>query len=420
MLGAAVLAATLRASAADDSPASPALPWWKGNLHTHTLWSDGDDYPEMIVDWYKRQGYQFLALSDHNILLQGDKWIDRTNNKGGGAALEKYLERFGTNWVQQRTVRGKRQVRLRTLQEFRPQFEEPGRFLLIPSEEITDKYKLKPVHMNATNLRDFIKPRGGSSVLEVMQNNVDAVFAQHRRTGQPMFPHLNHPNFGWAVTAEDLMRVKGERFFEVYNGHHLVHNEGDDTHADTDRMWDIILAMRLGELGLEPLYGLANDDAHNYHQFSPTKSNAGRGWVVVRASQLTVNDLIAAMEAGDFYASSGVRLKDIRRERGEYRIEIDAEEGVDYVTQFIGTRKGFDRTSAPVLGRKGEPLPVTQRYSREIGEVFAEVKGPKPSYKLEGGELYVRARIASSKPKANAVVKGEVERAWTQPVIPDR
>ena len=27
--------------------------WWKGNLHTHSLWSDGDDYPEMIADWYR-------------------------------------------------------------------------------------------------------------------------------------------------------------------------------------------------------------------------------------------------------------------------------------------------------------------------------------------------------------------------------
>ena len=31
--------------------------WWKGNLHTHTLWSDGDDYPEMVLDWYKSRGY---------------------------------------------------------------------------------------------------------------------------------------------------------------------------------------------------------------------------------------------------------------------------------------------------------------------------------------------------------------------------
>ena len=36
------------------------LRWWKGNLHDHTLWSDGDDYPEMVAAWYKDHGYHFL------------------------------------------------------------------------------------------------------------------------------------------------------------------------------------------------------------------------------------------------------------------------------------------------------------------------------------------------------------------------
>ena len=38
--------------------------WQKGNLHTHSLWSDGDDFPEMIIQWYKDNDYQFLALSE--------------------------------------------------------------------------------------------------------------------------------------------------------------------------------------------------------------------------------------------------------------------------------------------------------------------------------------------------------------------
>src|SRR5687768_2391459 len=65
LLSAALTLGSLRA--AHSRPG--ALQWWKGNLHTHSLWSDGDDYPEMIVDWYKQHGYQFLALSDHNVLL---------------------------------------------------------------------------------------------------------------------------------------------------------------------------------------------------------------------------------------------------------------------------------------------------------------------------------------------------------------
>jgi len=394
--------------------------WWKGNLHTHSLWSDGDDYPETIVDWYKQHGYHFLALSDHNILAQGNKWIDATTNKDGAVALDKYLKRFGTNWVELREKKGRQEVRLKTLTEYRKLFEVPGTFLLIQNEEITDKYKSKPVHVNATNLRDLIKPQGGDSVREVIQNNVNAVFEQHRRTGQPMFPHLNHPNFGWGVTAEDLIPVKNERFFEVYNGHPAVHNEGDAKHASTDRIWDIILTMRLTEFNEGPLYALGVDDSHNYHKLSSAHSNPGRGWVVVRATQLSAANIVAAMEAGDFYASSGVRLKDLRPAKDRYEIEIDPEEGVTYTTQFIGTRKGFDRTSQPLLDEKGEPLPVTRQYSNDIGEVLAEMKGTSANYKLKGDEIYVRARIISSKLKANPYVKGEFERAWTQPLVPNR
>src|SRR6516164_9866794 len=55
--------------------------WWKGNLHTHSFWSDGDDFPEMIADWYKRHGYHFLSLSEHNVLSEGDRWLNLTKDR---------------------------------------------------------------------------------------------------------------------------------------------------------------------------------------------------------------------------------------------------------------------------------------------------------------------------------------------------
>src|SRR6188508_1163361 len=90
--------------------------WWKGNLHTHSFWSDGDEFPEMIVDWYKEQAYHFLALSDHNVVLQGEKWIALTN-KARTNALEKCLARFGAEWMQQRLLQNTQWARLKTLAE---------------------------------------------------------------------------------------------------------------------------------------------------------------------------------------------------------------------------------------------------------------------------------------------------------------
>lgn len=396
----------------------PVPRWWKGNLHTHTLWSDGDDYPEQVVGWYRDHDYQFLALSDHNIFQEGQRWIDATNNAGGARALEKYLKQYGTSWVELRTKEGKREVRLKPLSEFRALFERPDEFLLIPGLEITDQHLTSPIHMNLTNGRDRVKPQGGDSVLDVMQNNVDAVIAQRKATGQAMLLHLNHPNFGWGITAEELMRVSGEQFFEVHNGHPAVRNEGDATHPDTERMWDIILTWRLAVLGMEPMFGLGVDDSHEYHRFEQGLSNSGRGWIMVKSRYLTPEHLIHAMEAGDFYASNGVTLEDVVVTADSLSVVVQTEPGITYTTEFIGTRKGFDRTNTPVTTTSGEKLRVTHHYSEEVGEVLKTIEGPRASYRFNGDEIYVRAKVTSSKVKANPYAEGEVEMAWTQPVVP--
>ncbi len=392
--------------------------WWKGNLHTHTLWSDGDDYPEMVAAWYKDHGYHFLGLSDHNLQQQGQRWLTVTANKGGGEALSRYRAKFGPDRVEERTWLGTNQVRLQPYSEFAPLLDEPGRFLMVPSEEITSGHMAFPVHINATNLRELVPGRGGSNVLDVMQGTVDAVLKQRGRTGQPMFPHINHPNFGWGITAEDLMRVVGERFFEVYNGHPSVHNEGDATRAGMERVWDIVLTWRLGVLGLPPMFGFAVDDSHNYHAEGGALSNPGRGWLRVRARTLSAESLVASLERGDFYATSGVELEDQRRDGRRVTLRITARPGVSYRTQFIGTRRGFKAGSEPVRNAAGEKVRATGRYDAGIGEVFAEVDGPVATYEMKGDELYVRAKVTSSQMKVNPYVKGETEAAWVQPVIP--
>ena len=392
--------------------------WWKGNLHTHSLWSDGDDFPESIADWYKQHGYHFLAMSDHNRMLEGEQWVTESKKHHFPEALAKNRRRFGADWLQRRDRQGTNQYRLKTLEEFRGQLEEPGRFLMIPSEEITSGHLSFPVHINATNLRKKISARGGTNVLDVMQRGVDAVLEQRRQTGQPMFPHINHPNFGWGITAEDLMQVQGERFFEVYNGHPSVHNEGNATHAGMERMWDIVLAWRIGKLDLPPMYGLAVDDSHHYHSHGVGKSNNGRGWVMVRSERLDPPSLIAAMEAGEFYSSSGVSLRQIQRAGNTMRIEVEAKPGVTYTVRFIGTRRGFDATRSPVVSANGEPIRATQRYSDQIGETFSVVAGPSAEYSLRGDELYVRAVVNSSQKIANPSRKGETASAWIQPWLP--
>src|SRR5947209_13984497 len=99
----------------DDPVTAHAGPrWFKGNLHTHSLWSDGNDYPEMIVDWYARHGYHFLALSDHNVLGQGQRWMSvaQANHRAKQAGFARYRQRFGDAWLETRPFAGGLPVRI--------------------------------------------------------------------------------------------------------------------------------------------------------------------------------------------------------------------------------------------------------------------------------------------------------------------
>jgi len=383
----AIATAALLGCNGSPPPEQADLQWWKGNLHAHSLWSDGDDYPEMVIDWYKEHGYHFIQLTEHNTLTEGEKWIE-VARRGGQAAYEAYAARFGPDWVVERIDSMGLHVRLKTLVEYRALFEAPERFLVMQGEEITDAFDSKPVHLNATNVLEPVSPQHGSSVREVIQNNVDAVLEQRARTGHPMIVHLNHPNYGWAVTAEDLIAVGDGRFFEVYNGHPAVRNEGDEARPGTERLWDLVLTERL-RLGMSLIFGIAVDDAHNYHELGADRANAGRGWIMVRAARLAPDALILAMESGDFYGSTGVVLEDIVVESDRLSLRIRPEAGVTHTTQFIGTYRGHPDS--------------------EIGTVLAEVAGSEAEYQFRGDELYVRAKVISS--RLNEV-------AWTQPVTP--
>ncbi len=68
--------------------------WYKGNLHTHSYWSDGDEFPEVILDWYKTKGYNFVALSDHNTMADGEKWITLKPDPIFQNAFDLYLKTY--------------------------------------------------------------------------------------------------------------------------------------------------------------------------------------------------------------------------------------------------------------------------------------------------------------------------------------
>lgn len=47
--------------------------WLKGNTHSHSTVSDGALTPEELVEGYAERGYDFLSMTDHNVLVAHDE-----------------------------------------------------------------------------------------------------------------------------------------------------------------------------------------------------------------------------------------------------------------------------------------------------------------------------------------------------------
>jgi hypothetical protein len=244
--------------------------------HVHSLWSDGDDAPEMIAAWYVDHGYDFIAFSDHNILQQGEKLVAiAENGKLKPERVEQIRQRFGTDWVVTRDVDGMPHMRLKSHDELRAHFEKPGEFLMLPAEEITSQQG--GPHVNALNLRELIPGEAGDKVT-LIQRYIDTLRAQSEKHGVPMIAHVNHVNFAEGVTTEELISLRGLEFFEVYNGHHGVYNWGNPEKGmpATEIHWDVVQSFKQLEDAAHTLYGVATDDSHNYHDWRVGRANPGR------------------------------------------------------------------------------------------------------------------------------------------------
>ena len=307
----------------DPRTLRPSGIWYKGNLHSHTLNSDGDSTPDDVVRWYREHGYHFATITDHNYLTS----VDGLNALHGA----------------------------------------DGKFVVIKGEEVTDSFGEKPIHINGLNPNAFIKPPGGSSVLAMVQNMVDAIRAANA------VPSINHPNFGWAISTAELAQVQRTRLFEVFNGHPTVNNVGGGGVPGLEETWDRVLSS--GKL----LYGIAVDDAHVFKQpENVTVPRPGGGWVHVRAPQLDSSAIVDALERGDFYSSTGVELERLDVTATSMTVAIKTARTSKYRIQFIG----------------------------RDGRLLTEALTTPATYTFRGDEGYVRAKVIESNGKV----------AWIQPV----
>ncbi len=401
------------------------LRWFKGNTHTHTLWSDGDDLPDSVADWYKSHGYHFLVLSDHNILSRGEKWKTLRADQAL-PVIAKAEKRWGKGHVKTRLRNGEKQVRLMPLDEVRDLLEEPGKFIMIEGLEMTTDPSGYSVHTNPMNVSALLEVEKNSdrSAQEELALHESLVHQHEHEIGNPVFWQANHPNFRFALTAEQLAAARGLEGVEIMNSSSDCFNLGDGLRPSVERIWDIANTIRLQREGLPVIYGTATDDTHDYHIGDYVMNAPGTSWVMVQARELTPNAITAAMQEGRFYASTGVILRELEfdAEKRELTVEVERRAGVNYRIEFKGSLKNVSLEFEPVadvIGRKELPHPVTGNYTDEgIGMTFQETEGARATYKLDGDELYVRAVVhCDAHPYFKYDEYSDLEqKAWTQPV----
>ena len=301
--------------------------WLKGNLHTHTTNSDGDESPEHVAEWYHEQGYDWLCLSDHNHLTILE-----------GTETEK------AKWP-----------------------------LLVRGEEVTSRESTGPVHVNAYGITELVEASNSTDIVTAMRENVEAIIAAGGMAS------INHPNYRWSFDDGAMMKVEGYKFMEVFNGHPESHGDGGGGRSSTAGIWDRLLSNG------RRVWGIAVDDSHHYTEFSKDRSNPGRGWIQVKATRLSQQDVFEGMSDGDFYASTGVTIGDMVSNQREIKLDIDIETYLDFEAKY------------------------TTLFTGANGRLLYESISNSPSYTPTRLDGYVRATVYSSRGT----------RAWTQPVFVD-
>lgn len=297
------------------------MSWFRGNLHTHTTNSDGDSPPDVVVAWYRDAAYDFLVITDHDfVTLPSDH-----------ASVA-------------------------------------GPMLLIAGEEVS----AGSIHVNGLGISQRVDPRLATSGLprDTLQENVDAI----RAAGG--VPTVNHPNFRWQLQPVDLLALRGCALFEVHNAGPETNNLGRPGHPSHEELWDLVLSEG------KRLFGVAVDDAHHFRSWGRPYSNPGRAWVMVESTRPDEASLLGAIDAGCFYASTGVTIHAMSATRGELALDIEGQWDLAYRTTFIGTG----------------------------GRILDVVDGVEPRFRTADAPAgYVRARVEDSDGLC----------AWVQPVFTD-
>ena len=265
--------------------------WFRGNLHTHTTRSDGSRPPEDVIADYDSRGYDFLAISDHDILVKLDSYQTQTS------------------------------------------------MTLIPAVEVT----ARGPHVLQVNAAAWIEPHPNRQWV------IDEI---NKQGGVSV---LNHPNFEAHFNhfpQEQMESLEGYHGIEIYNG---VIERLPGVALATDR-WDRLLTAG------HAVWGFAHDDSH-------LPIDVELAWNMVQTENCTVEDITAALKAGNFYGSTGVTITNVAAEGATVRVETKDAQRIRFISNAGVIRSTVDSAEATFT------LPESPDDAAQLGYIRAECYG---------------------------------------------
>lgn len=235
----------------------------KGGLHCHTTRSDGKVAPDEVIRLHKKNGYDFLAITDH----RNYNYINYAPETGitiiPGMEFDNTIDR-GYGCRHFHTV------------------------CIGPAKEDGNKFE-----------QDVVLSPGKAADQFEYQSFLDEA---HENKNLTIYCHPE-----WSTTpAKYFEKQKGNFAMEIWNSGSAINCD-----MDTDAAyWDELLGQSI------KIYGVATDDGHALNEHC-------NGWVMVNAEN-NVNDILRALKAGEFYSSCGPEIYDFYVDDATAVIECSA------------------------------------------------------------------------------------------------
>jgi hypothetical protein len=267
--------------------------FFRGNLHTHSTASDGALDAGEVCRRYAEAGYDFICMSDHFVGTYGYPITDTSGHR---------TNRFTT---------------------------------ILGAEMHTGKMRNGEIwHILAVGLPLGFEPSGQDN-WTIREDGETGADLARRCAEAGAYVAIAHPEWN-GLTPEDGRMIASADAVEIYN---------HGCHVETDRGYGVAVYDTLLSEGWR-LTACATDDAH-----FKGPDHFG-GWVMVKAEANEPEALLSALKAGEYYASTGPELHDMRIEGNTLVMECSPADHIIAIGANAASRvvhgEGLTRAELPL------------------------------------------------------------------------